>query len=219
MLPQIAFDLGSSFRLPFLYSTAKLRCTFFNLRGLGIIRDDLVMYGYITNSAYRTIRLWACSYQIDRTIPGGELVANRMGPRAVYALKALERNRHQKFAPRHFHRVPDDPLCDVFGQNVNARNIPCTGLVKIGSLRPLLFIGLFGNIGFVWRNCRHLLLPRFATAIRDGSCSHSGTREALHPLAVARLVLSSKASPDPSLYGCSADALWLTISSTMRLRS
>ncbi len=34
MLPQIEFDLESSFRLPVLYSTAKLRCTFFNIKSL-----------------------------------------------------------------------------------------------------------------------------------------------------------------------------------------
>lgn len=36
MSPQIEFGLELSFRRPDLYSTAKLRCTFFNLRSLGV---------------------------------------------------------------------------------------------------------------------------------------------------------------------------------------
>lgn len=49
-LPQIEFDLVSSFRLPVLYSTAKLRC-------VEDPRDDLVMGSYVRNNDYRTARL------------------------------------------------------------------------------------------------------------------------------------------------------------------
>jgi hypothetical protein len=69
---------------------------------------------------------------------------------------------------------------------------------------------------------RHLPLPRFAPLRTPSGMAHvpiAGVREALYPLAVARLVLSSKASPDPPLYRCSRGALSLTTSSTTRLRS
>jgi hypothetical protein len=56
---------------------------------------------------------------------------------AIYALNILERKRRLVVRPETFSQVPDDPLCDLFGQeHEHPSNKPGAGL-ESAVLEPL----------------------------------------------------------------------------------